>query len=164
MGIYREKKVSTQSIEYFKFSLAISIYFVSRLITYRDVGDKFGISNTSAYRVIKDVVDFFFYEIRPDVIRLPAVDEMAELSDLYDEISSLRGTIMAVDGTHLLIDAPNVCQERYLNIKGLHSANCQITVDARCRIWNIFGFFRFFAWCLYFLKKFTIFICRNFNS
>ena len=49
---------------------------------------------------------------------------------------------MDVDRIHLPIDAPGVCQERYVNRKGWHSVNCQITVDAKCRIGNIFGFFQ----------------------
>ena len=124
-----------------RFEFGITLYFCSRPITYRDVANLFGISSTNTYRIINNVLGVFNNKIMPLYCRLPEADEMEAISDMFLMKSNLSGTILAVDGTHLPIEAPKTCPERYVNRKGWHSVNFQCAVDAKCVFRNIFGVF-----------------------
>lgn len=124
-----------------RVEFSLTLYFVTRPITYRDAARLFGLPSTNAYRMINKVLKIFNEVLVYSFCKLPEIEEMNQISELYLQKSSLEGTILAIDGTHVPIDAPKICPERYINRKGWHSVNFQCVVDANCVFRNIFGVF-----------------------
>ena len=64
---------------------------------------------------------------------------MEYLREKFFELPPIYGTIRAIDGTHIPIEAPQKYPARYINRKGFHSISFQVTVDVHCVIRNVFG-------------------------
>ncbi|KAI5155309.1 hypothetical protein ENBRE01_3511, partial [Enteropsectra breve] len=126
------------TIGFIKESLFIFIYYSTRTITYRDIGDKFGRSTHYCRHCIKTIARIF-YGLRSTYICLPAETEYAALDTTWQTYSELKGTILAVDGTHISISALNQNQERYIDRHSDYSINYLITCDGNEKIRHVFG-------------------------
>jgi DDE superfamily endonuclease len=115
------------------------LYFASHNITYRDIGEKFGEPTTTAYSKIQATLDLFINNMTNLFIKLPTAMEMEELSIKFFSIKRLRGTILAVDGTHLPIFAPKNHSSQYINRKGFYSVTVQIAADPDYLIRDVHG-------------------------
>jgi hypothetical protein len=115
------------------------VYYTAYNISYRSVGEKFGIPSTTVFRHINYLLMKFNRIIGPIYIKRPLASEMPLLSAKFSAISDLRGSILAIDGTHIPIDAPADCPERYVNRKGWHSVVMQLVVDPDYVIRDVFG-------------------------
>lgn len=134
------ESTSLNTTQYYK-ETAMCIYAISRPISYRDIADKFGEATTTTFRIIQKVVGIFTTKILPSVIKLPTADEFEALAQGFLRRNYLYGTVLAIDGTHIPIEAPTVCPERYVNRKGWHSVSIQVTVDNYGKFRNLFGVF-----------------------
>jgi hypothetical protein len=77
--------------------------------------------------------------LKSKIIFIPELSEFELLSQGFYAFSELNGTLKAVDGTHILIDAPTISSERYINRKGTHSVNYLMGCDYKGRIRYVFG-------------------------
>lgn len=66
---------------------------------------------------------------------------MLSLWEKFYGIQPFYGTILAIDGTHIPIEAPRQNPARYINRKGFHSISFQTTVDADYIIRDVYGGF-----------------------
>jgi hypothetical protein len=119
--------------------LLLCLYFLGHKVTLQELSDLFGIPKTSCWRAISELTKLITGRLAMRVIRLPSVDEMEALAAKFALLRPIQGTILAVDGTHLPIEAPLTCPERYVNRKGWHSVNVQVVVDADCIFRHVYG-------------------------
>lgn len=72
-------------------------------------------------------------------IKRPVTQEMPLLASEFAAIRDIHGTILAIDGTHIPIEAPSDRPEQYINRKGWHSIVFQLVVDSKYIIRDVFG-------------------------
>ncbi|KAI5152794.1 hypothetical protein ENBRE01_3007 [Enteropsectra breve] len=94
--------------------LFIFIYYCSRSITYRYIGDKFGRSTHYCRSCIKYIAGIL-YNLRASYICLPQPEEFPLLDAQWQRFSELKGTLLAIDGTHITITTAAANSERYVN-------------------------------------------------
>lgn len=116
-------------------------YFITRPITYRDLAEKFGVPTTCVFRSCKKHLKQFLDVMIKKFLYLPNHEEMIVLRQKFYDLQPIWGTILAIDGTHLPIEAPVSNSARYINRKGFYSLNFQITVDADFIVRDVFGGF-----------------------
>jgi hypothetical protein len=55
----------------------------------------------------KNILKFFLVHITPPLwINYPTLEEMYIIAEEFNRIQPIHGTILAIDGTHLPIEAP----------------------------------------------------------
>lgn len=119
-------------------SLLIFLYYSTRSITFRDLGDKFGRTTHYCRCAIKRITDFFIKNLE-SFIKLPHEDEYEELSSGFTRYSELAGTILAVDGMHIYITKPKYNTVNYINRHSTSSVNYMISCDYKGRIRSLYG-------------------------
>jgi hypothetical protein len=114
----------------------VTLYYTSRVISFMDLGDIFGIPPTTCWRYVRWFKKLFVACLIPNLVKRPSLDELQEKAT---KNQILNGAVLAVDGTHLPIHAPFAFPDRYINRKGWHSINVQLTVDFDCIVRDIAG-------------------------
>jgi hypothetical protein len=66
---------------------------------------------------------------------------MESIANKFQYANELFGAILAVDGTHIPIEAPLSNPARYINRKGWHSISFQVACDSNYIIKNVYGGF-----------------------
>lgn len=98
--------------------------------SFRQVSDRFGISLSSAHRILSKVVDFLI-SIAKDYIKWPNEEEKKQISVEFKKKHGFDGVIGLIDGSHIKINKPKEHHEVYINRKGYHSILLQGIVDHR---------------------------------
>ena len=122
----------------FRIALLIFMEYTTSVCTFRKLARTFGKSTNFCRTAIKYVVNTIFPR-NGEFIKLPVFSEMEELSMGFRELGNIEGTIMAIDGTHIEISAPNTYPEKYYNYKGYYSLNWLMGCDHRGKIRYVFG-------------------------
>lgn len=110
-------------------------------ISYRSLAEKFGEPTTTVFRNVNCLLKDFNLLLGPKFIKKPVNSEMMLLSLKFERYSKIQGTILAIDGTHISIDAPSYVPYQYINRKGWHSISVQLVCDNNCIIRDVFGGF-----------------------
>lgn len=66
--------------------------------------------------------------LRSHFIKWPTPDECVATAARIEEATFFRGVIGSVDGTHIVIAAPKEDHESYINRKGRHSLQLQVSL------------------------------------
>ncbi|KAK5647836.1 hypothetical protein RI129_002728 [Pyrocoelia pectoralis] len=105
-------------------------------VSYRDVADRFGISQSTLFKIIRRVINFLS-NLSSEVIVWPTDDEKNEIEAWFRN-KNFVGVIGAIDGTHIKIDKPAEDPDSYLNRKHFFSVQAQVVCDHKRRIRDIF--------------------------
>lgn len=88
--------------------------------SFRDVSDRFDVTISSLFRVIRRVTHFLS-GMSAQVIRWPTNEEKFAIERGFRDKYNINGLIGCIDGTHIKIDKPEVDPESYVNRKGYYS-------------------------------------------
>lgn len=98
-------------------ALIIFLLFTTSPLTYRQLAREYGKSTTFIRSKIQLIMEIL-YKSHDKYIFLPTIDEFETISSNFQELSSIQGTLMCIDGTHIEITAPGVEPAKYYNYKG----------------------------------------------
>ncbi|KAJ8951202.1 hypothetical protein NQ314_007703 [Rhamnusium bicolor] len=104
--------------------------------SFRDVGDRFNLSISSVYRIIRRLI-YFLSNKAPEIIKWPNAKEKQDIERDFRK-KQFPGVIGAIDGSHVKIDKPQNDPDSYLNHKHFFSIQLQVVCDNKKKIRDIF--------------------------
>ena len=102
----------------------------------RTVGDSLRISKSTTSRILERVLNSIVQHLQYE-IRYPQGDALRQVQEGFFRNYQFPGVAALIDGTHTRILAPIENEETYVNRKGVHSINNQVTVDHRSIITSV---------------------------
>lgn len=102
-------------------------YIGHQTASFRDVGDRFGVTISSINRVIHRLT-MFLSNLSPEILAWPNENEK-RISENHFRDNGFLNVIGAIDGTHIRLDKPENDPDSYINRKGYYS----IQVSFLCR-------------------------------
>ncbi|XP_067626833.1 putative nuclease HARBI1 isoform X2 [Eurosta solidaginis] len=111
-----------------KKSVYIYICYVSNTVTFRQLGNLFGVAQSAAWSVVQRLATFLV-SIAGEHIKWPQGAYLHENAEQFREKKRIPGVIGAIDCTHIAIKGPNNCKEMYFNRKKAYSIVVQAVVD-----------------------------------
>ncbi|KAL1489224.1 hypothetical protein ABEB36_014157 [Hypothenemus hampei] len=133
---YHYQEGDSEKITALKFITVFLWYAGSEAGSFRDVADRFDISKSSLYKIIRRVT-YFLSNLSPQVIKWPTNEEQIEIEEHYRG-KGFPGVVGIIDGTHIRIDKPDEDSDSYLNRKHFYSIQAQVVCDHKKRIVDIF--------------------------
>lgn len=121
----------------------IFLWFIGhQTASFRDVADRFDISISCLYRVIRRLT-YFLSNLSPEIIKWPTVEDKQEIENYFRE-KGFPGVIGAIDGSHIKIDKPNVDPESYFCRKEFYSIQVYINYNCNkiCILRSLMFYFR----------------------
>lgn len=88
--------------------------------SYRDVADRFNVTISALFRVLKRMT-YFLSNLSLEVITWPTAEEKQEIEQFFRNKNGFPGIIGLIDGTHIKVDKPEEDPESYINRKGYYS-------------------------------------------
>ena len=92
------------------------------------VGDTVGVDKDTVSRCIQRVSHALAAKT-DQFIKWPSDQRQRKIKQGFYESGGFPGDIGCIDGTHVRITAPNVDEPSFVNRKGYHSLNVQVTSD-----------------------------------
>ncbi|XP_030745146.1 putative nuclease HARBI1 [Sitophilus oryzae] len=124
-------KLSAQDVIY------IFLWFAGhQTASYRDVGDRFDVTISTIFRIIRRVT-YFLSNLSPEVITWPTQLEKEDIAAHFNR-KGFPGVIGAIDGSHIKIDKPSDDPDSYMNRKSFYSIQIQTVCDHNLLIRDIF--------------------------
>ena len=80
---------------------------------------------------------YFLFSISAVFVKLPAEDEFELLENGFRTVDSMPNTILAIDGTYIPINIPNINGEECFNRKGFYNINVIVTADYKKRFKSV---------------------------
>lgn len=114
----------------------MTIWYLANQESYRQISDRFNITESAAWKVIRKVVDYLI-TTSASIIKWPNEDEAAIIEAQFEAKQGIDKIIGAIDGTHILIHKPGADQHAYCTRKGTHSIILQGVVDSKKRFINV---------------------------
>jgi len=93
---------------------------------FRCVSDRFNVGKATAWRSVQKVVNALYKNVAT-FIKWPTIEEAEQNMQTTERLYGFPGVIGAVDGTHIKITAPNENSDSYINRKGFHSIQLQVS-------------------------------------
>ncbi|GLV40085.1 uncharacterized protein CBL_02970 [Carabus blaptoides fortunei] len=121
---YGREKVSP------KKAFLMSLWYLSNQETYRQISDRFGVSESCSLTIIRRVVKYVV-SISPTHIKWPSQEQQIVIANEFEKKQGLKGVVGAINGSHIIINRPRKDQDVYCNRKGTHSILLQGVVDHR---------------------------------
>ncbi|KAI1900376.1 hypothetical protein AGOR_G00049320 [Albula goreensis] len=97
------------------------------------IGDQFGVAQPAMRNAVQIVTDALV-NISDQFIQLPVPAAHLQVQQDFFRLAGFPGIVGALGCTHIAIRPPQLLPNLYLNRKGFHSMNLQITVTPDCRI------------------------------
>lgn len=94
---------------------------------YRSVCEKFNIGKATAIRAVRRVTRAVI-KLAPNIITWPKEERVEEVFKGFAANSAFPKVIGALDGTHVNIRAPTNNPECYVDRKGHHSIQLQVSI------------------------------------
>ncbi|KAL1488209.1 hypothetical protein ABEB36_015166 [Hypothenemus hampei] len=133
---YNIQEGNSQKVTPLKFVTVFLWYAANEAVGYRDVADRFNISESTLYKILRRCT-YFFSNMSPEVIKWPNEEEKIEIERFFSN-KNFPGVIGVIDGTHIRIDKPADDPDSYLNRKHFYSIQAQIVCDHKKKIRDIF--------------------------
>ena len=105
------------------------LWYISNTITYRQLGNLFGVSKASAWRVVNRV-SAWVLSISHLYIKWPEGNQVLTAASKFEMIKGIPHIIGAIDGTHVTIKAPRENKADYFDRKKNYSLVLQAIVNA----------------------------------
>ncbi|XP_066589549.1 putative nuclease HARBI1 [Prorops nasuta] len=113
-----------------KLSFLLFLWFISNTEPLRTLADRFNISISSVFRVVRRVAKFLV-EKSNEIISWPKTNELiAHISDNFQQKRGIPKVIGAIDSTYIAIKRPQERCNEYCNRKKFFSINLMAVVDA----------------------------------
>ncbi|XP_067633157.1 putative nuclease HARBI1 isoform X1 [Eurosta solidaginis] len=119
-----------------KKSVYMYIWYVSNTVTFRQLGNLFGVAQSAAWSVVQRVATFLV-SIADEHIKWPQGAYLHENAEQFREKKRIPGVIGAIDCTHIAIKGPKNCKEMYFNRKKAYSIVVQAVVDCNKKFIDI---------------------------
>ncbi|KYN02346.1 Putative nuclease HARBI1 [Cyphomyrmex costatus] len=125
--------------------LLIAIWTMVTSNSYRCVSDRFDVGKATAWRSVQRVVNALYANVTK-FIRWPTREKAEKTIETIQRNQTFPGVIGAIDGTHIKITAPKDHHDSYINRKGFHSIQLQVSYFCFYRFiyFNIFFYFLIF--------------------
>jgi len=107
----------------------ILLYYMCTQTTEYQIGQIFGVSDSTVFRCVTQLIDVLYEECQSAVIRWPEGDRLTQVVQGFKNKRDIDGVIGAIDGCHIAVACPteNACD--YVNRKGYHSIILQAVCD-----------------------------------
>ncbi len=128
----------SQSFDEFRIRILCFLFYLGKKISFYELGEKFGTCASNAYKWCVCIMNIILKR-KDEFIYLPEFSEFQMLSERFSRVSSLTGTILAIDGTHVPIRRPKQNHSRYINRKGFFSLNFLVAADSNFKIRYVYG-------------------------
>lgn len=112
------------------------IWYISNTETFREIGNLFGVTKSTAWRVITRVSQWLI-GIGHEYIQWPSSSEVQAISSKFEAKHRIPDIIGAIDCTHIRIKAPKEDKTAFFNRKHFYSINLQLVTDARKRFISV---------------------------
>ncbi|KAJ8913866.1 hypothetical protein NQ315_005663 [Exocentrus adspersus] len=119
---YGREKINSQK------AFLLTLWYLSNTETFRQVADRFNVSESSSHRDMKKVLDFLLSQ-KSSVIQWPDANTAREIEGRFRMMKGIRNVIGCIDGSHIEISKPKDNQESYYSRKGYHSLLLQSIVN-----------------------------------
>ncbi|XP_055856165.1 putative nuclease HARBI1 [Episyrphus balteatus] len=122
-----------------KTQMYIFLWFAGNKNSYREVANLFGVAISSVYRIISNVLEFFF-KCSPNYIKFPKTEqEKLQVASKFEKIAGFPKVLGCVDGCYIYIRKPaNKIRSTYVNRHDLLSLTFQGICDADTRYTDVF--------------------------
>lgn len=118
-------------------SVYVFLWYIGNSLTFRQLGNLFGIAKSTAWKVVIQVSEFLV-QLGPQYIVWPSPEGIAKISAGFREVNGIPNIVGAIDGTHIRIKAPKYHPQDYFNRKGYYSLNLQVVVDSKKKFIDIY--------------------------
>ena len=115
-----------------EFQLLLFLYYVGSIISFRKVAMVFGVSVSTAWEYVHNVVGLLSQLCGRYITFASPVILHETMTDFHRQ-TGINGIIGAVDGCHIPIQRPSEHEYAYVNRKGYHSINL-MAVCMRCTL------------------------------
>lgn len=112
------------------------IWYLSNTSTFREIANLFGVSKSSAWRVVTRVSGWLI-GIGHEYIKWPSSSDVQTISAKFERNHKIPDVIGAIDCTHIRIKAPKENRTAFFNRKRYYSINLQVVVDANKRFISV---------------------------
>lgn len=120
-----------------EWSFLIFLWFIANTEPLRTLGDRFDVSISSIFRVIRRVVEWLL-SILDEEIKWPEGNNAIVTSQKFEAKRGIKCCIGAIDSTHIAIRQPVDYPRDYCNRKRFFSIVLQGVVDADMKFTNIY--------------------------
>lgn len=115
----------------------IFLWFVGNTLTFRQLGNLFGVSQSSSWQAVGRVSSWLM-DISQNFIKWPRGQEAHQVMASFERIKGIPCVLGAIDGTHIKIKAPRQNKEVYFNRKKYYSLAVQAVVNADKKIVDVY--------------------------
>lgn len=124
---YHHQEGDSIKVTPLKFITVFLWFSANESVSYRVVADRFGISQSTLFKIIRRVVNFLS-NLSHEVITWPTNEEKNDIEAWFRE-RQFPGVIGVIDGTHIKIDRPAEDPDSYLNRKHFYSIQVKCLSD-----------------------------------
>ena len=117
-----------------KKQVLLTLWYMATHETLISIGSRFGVCETTAYRVRKNVLHYISNNIVKRLVQFPSADRLQDIERKFKDIRGISNVIGALDGTHIPIRPIGQYKECYFNRKSFYSLLTQLLFDAQLRI------------------------------
>ncbi len=101
--------------------LLVFLWFIANKSCYREIGNLFGICETSCCDIVHKILKTFSLYLVAKVIKWPTHNEMIEISWLIEEMKGFPYVIGMIDGSHIAVRRPRGGGDVFYNRKDFFS-------------------------------------------
>ena len=112
-----------------KVEIYITLWFLSNTETYRQIPDRFDVTESTVHRTLYRVVKWFV-KVSANYIKWPTISEMQSNQAQFAAMKGVPGVVGAIDGSHIKINPPKHNKHSYCNRKKYYSLLLQGIVNA----------------------------------
>ena len=118
--IKKKSTIMRESISVEK-RVTVNIWRLAANVEYRTIGHLFGISRASVCCIVQEVCREIVHVLMPKYIKWPEGDEIQDIVDFFEHKWGYPQCGGAIDGSHILIIAPQQFHIDFFNRRGWHS-------------------------------------------
>jgi hypothetical protein len=118
----------------------LSLWYLATKETFREVGDRFGVSRGHAYRILNKFTKQLSGHVNR-FIKWPSREDMFDGANNFNAVhanTSFPGVVGCVDGTHIQIPQPDVDAASFYCRKGYHSVILQAGCTSKLYFTDIY--------------------------
>ncbi|XP_066585161.1 uncharacterized protein [Prorops nasuta] len=120
-----------------EWSFLIYLWYMSNTEPLRTIADRFDVSISSVFRVIRRVTSWLLSKLVNN-IKWPSENRINSIKRGFYSKKGLNNCIGAIDGCHIKVEKPPHNGKDYYNRKKFYSLNLQAVVDSRMVFRNIY--------------------------
>ncbi|KAJ8048513.1 Protein ANTAGONIST OF LIKE HETEROCHROMATIN PROTEIN 1 [Holothuria leucospilota] len=120
-----------------KIRAIIFLWYMANNNSYREISDKFNVTQSSAYRIINEILNSVV-QLSSQYIQWPSHHQKLQYANSFKQVCGIDNVIGAIDGCHIRINRPVRHGDNYLNRKGYYSILLQGVCNMQGKFTDIF--------------------------